>query len=111
MIGGRLRKRVLGEESAPNGPVAEVFPDEGIVVTLSRQLSWSPFPALLPLSRPFQRELYAEMSRAKGWSVGKAPYILDFLDLKDHCLERKLHDAIAAARLRLENNEPGAYPS
>ena len=48
---------------------AEVFPDEEIVVTLSRQLSWSHFQALLPLSRPFQREFYAEMSRVEGWSV------------------------------------------
>jgi hypothetical protein len=48
---------------------AEAFPDEEIVVTLSRQLSWSHFQALLPLSRPFQREFYAEMSRAEGWSV------------------------------------------
>jgi predicted nuclease of restriction endonuclease-like (RecB) superfamily len=38
-------------------------------VTLSRQLSWSHFSALLPLSRPFQREFYAEMCRIEGWSV------------------------------------------
>ncbi len=48
---------------------AEAFPDEEIVVTLSRQLSWSHFQALLPLSRPFHREFYAEMSRVEGWSV------------------------------------------
>ena len=38
-------------------------------MTLSRQLSWSHFQALLPLSRPLQREFYAEMSRVEGWSV------------------------------------------
>jgi predicted nuclease of restriction endonuclease-like (RecB) superfamily len=48
---------------------AEAFPDERIVVTLSRQLSWSHFQALLPLAQPFQREFYAEMSRVEGWSV------------------------------------------
>ena len=48
---------------------AEVFPEEEIVVTLSRQLSWSHFSALLPLSQPFQREFYAEMCRIEGWSV------------------------------------------
>ncbi len=47
----------------------EAFPDLEIVVTLSRQLSWSHFQALLPLSRPLQREFYAEMSRIEGWSV------------------------------------------
>jgi predicted nuclease of restriction endonuclease-like (RecB) superfamily len=48
---------------------AEAFPEEEIVVTLSRQLSWSHFSALLPLSQPFQREFYAEMCRIEGWSV------------------------------------------
>ena len=48
---------------------AEAFPEEQIVVTLSRQLSWSHFSALLPLNQPFQREFYAEMSRIEGWSV------------------------------------------
>jgi predicted nuclease of restriction endonuclease-like (RecB) superfamily len=48
---------------------AETFAEERIVVTLSRQLSWSHFSALLPLTHPFQREFYAEMSRIEGWSV------------------------------------------
>ena len=48
---------------------AEAFPEEEIVVTLSRQLSWSHFSALLPLSQTFQRDFYAEMCRIEGWSV------------------------------------------
>jgi predicted nuclease of restriction endonuclease-like (RecB) superfamily len=48
---------------------AEAFPDEEIVATLSRQLSWSHVKELLPLTRSFQREFYAEMSRIEGWSV------------------------------------------
>ena len=36
---------------------------------MSRQLSWSHFSALLPLSQPFQQEFYAEMARIEGWSV------------------------------------------
>ena len=164
-IGDRIRREVLGAERAAYGEqivvtlshqlmaefgrgyseknlrrmvqFAEAFPDAEIVVTLSRQLSWSHVQALLPLSRPLQREFYAEMSRLEGWSVRtlrdridsmlyertalsrkpeelaqmelatlrtkgevgpalvlKDPYILDFLDLKDHYLERDLEDAI-----------------
>jgi len=48
---------------------AEVFPDENIVVTLSRQLSWSHFIEILPLKQPLEREFYAEMSRIERWSV------------------------------------------
>jgi len=48
---------------------AEVFPEEAIVATLWRQLSWSHFRELLPLSKPHQREFYSEMCRIEGWSV------------------------------------------
>ncbi|MCL2831252.1 MAG: PDDEXK nuclease domain-containing protein [Betaproteobacteria bacterium] len=48
---------------------AEVFPDEEIVVSLSRQLSWTHFIALIPLKQPLEREFYAEMCRVERWSV------------------------------------------
>jgi predicted nuclease of restriction endonuclease-like (RecB) superfamily len=48
---------------------AEAFPEEPIVATLSRQLSWSHFVEILPLKQPLEREFYAEMCRAERWSV------------------------------------------
>lgn len=48
---------------------AVAFPDEAIVATLSRQLSWSHFVELLPLNQPLEREYYAEMCRIEHWSV------------------------------------------
>ncbi|GAG99096.1 unnamed protein product, partial [marine sediment metagenome] len=48
---------------------AEVFSDMEIVVTLSRQLSWSHFVAILPLKDDLQRDFYAEMCRVERWSV------------------------------------------
>jgi len=48
---------------------AEVFSDMEIVVTLSRQLSWSHFVAILPLKDDLQRDFYAEMCRLERWSV------------------------------------------
>jgi len=48
---------------------AEAFPDPEIVATLSQQLGWSHFQALLPLGQPLQRDFYAEMCRVKRWSV------------------------------------------
>jgi hypothetical protein len=96
-IGRRIHREVLGSERAAYGEqivvtlsrqsvvdygrgyseknlrrmvqFAEAFPEEKIVVTLSRQLSWSHFSALLPLSQPFQHEFYAEMCRIEGWIV------------------------------------------
>jgi predicted nuclease of restriction endonuclease-like (RecB) superfamily len=49
--------------------LAEVFGDEQIVVTLSRQLSWSHFLSLIPLKDQLQRDFYAEMCRVERWSV------------------------------------------
>jgi hypothetical protein len=48
---------------------AEVFPDEQIVVTLSRQLGWSHFVAIIPLDDNLKRDFYAEMCRIERWSV------------------------------------------
>jgi predicted nuclease of restriction endonuclease-like (RecB) superfamily len=49
--------------------MARLYPDEEKVVTLSRQLSWSHFLALLPLDDPLARDYYGEMCRVEGWSV------------------------------------------
>ena len=48
---------------------AQLFPEEAIVVTLSQQLSWSHFHALLPIKDPLAREFYAEMCRVERWDV------------------------------------------
>ena len=48
---------------------AEVFPDEQIVVSLIRQLSWTHFIALIPLKDDIKREFYAEMCRIERWNV------------------------------------------
>lgn len=48
---------------------AATFPEEPIVATLSRQLSWSHFIEILPLKQPLEREFYAEMCRIERWSV------------------------------------------
>jgi predicted nuclease of restriction endonuclease-like (RecB) superfamily len=48
---------------------AEVFHEGEIVVTLSRQLSWSHFVGILPIKDDLQRDFYAEMCRMERWSV------------------------------------------
>ena len=96
-IGQRIHKEILQEERAEYGQLivvtvsrqlvkdyrngfseknlrrmvqfAEVFPQEQIVVTLSRQLSWSHFTTLIPLKDDNQRNFYAEMCRIERWSV------------------------------------------
>lgn len=116
---------------------SEEFPNEDIVVTLSRQFSWSHFVEFIPIKDKLKRDFYIEMCRIERWSVRtlrnridsmlyertslsqkpeglieaeigkirekeevspevllKDPYLLDFLGLKDHYLEKDLEDAI-----------------
>lgn len=96
-IGNRVRREILQEKRAEYGAeilrtlaaslelefgrgfaeknlrrmlqFAEVFPDQQIVVSLIRQLTWTHFIALIPLKDPLQREFYAEMCRLERWPV------------------------------------------
>lgn len=115
----------------------EAFPDEQIVSTLLRQLSWSHFTLLMPIKDPIKRDFYAEMCRIEKWNVRtlskkidsmlfertalskkpdilarieldalrkedqltpdlvfRDPYVLEFLNLDDHYIEKDLEDAI-----------------
>ena len=103
---------------------AEQFNDLEIVVTLSRQLSWSHFLALIPIKKQEAKLFYAQKSASEGWGVRelrkqiekkayertliantvlpaentinafKDPYLLDFLGLKDDYYEKDLENAI-----------------
>jgi predicted nuclease of restriction endonuclease-like (RecB) superfamily len=48
---------------------AEAFSDEKIVAALLRQLEWTHFTILLPISDPLKRDFYAEMCRIEGWNT------------------------------------------
>lgn len=85
---------------------AEAFPDEQIVATLWRQLSWSHFRELLPLKRPLQREFYAEMCRIESWSVRTLSERIDSMLYERTALSRKpealIQQELAALRARGE---------
>lgn len=48
---------------------AEAFPDEQIVVSLIRQLSWTHILVLIPIKDPLKRDFYTEMCKLEKWSV------------------------------------------
>lgn len=73
---------------------AEVFPEEKIVVTLLRQLSWSHFLALVPLKDPLQREFYAEMCRIERWSVRTLRKQIDSMLYERTAISRKPEEVI-----------------
>ena len=52
---------------------AEVFPNREIVSALLRQLSWTPFLAIIYLKDSWQRDFYAELCRIERWMHSAIP--------------------------------------
>ncbi|MFA4838548.1 MAG: PDDEXK nuclease domain-containing protein [Candidatus Neomarinimicrobiota bacterium] len=78
---------------------AEVFPDERIVVSLIRQLSWTHIIALIPLDKPLQRDFYAEMCRIERWSVRTLRRKIDSMLYERTALSKKPEEL---ARIELD---------
>ncbi len=47
----------------------EIFPDEKIIASMMRQLTWTHFLELIPIKDSLKRDFYAEMCRLEQWSV------------------------------------------
>ena len=60
-IGRRIRQDVLKSKRAGYG--------EQIVAALRRQLGWTHFKAIIPITDPLKRDFYAEMCRLERWST------------------------------------------
>ncbi|HIE1453227.1 PDDEXK nuclease domain-containing protein [Serratia marcescens] len=74
---------------------ASTFPDEQIVVSLIRQLSWTHFIALIPLKDPLQRDYYAQMASAERWSVRTLRERIDSMLYERTALSKKPCETIA----------------
>lgn len=74
---------------------ATTYPEEPIVVTLSRQLSWSHFLALLPLKDPLQRDYYVQMASAERWSVRTLRERINSMLYERTALSKKPEETIA----------------
>jgi len=73
---------------------AELFPEEEIVLSLIRQLSWTHIQALIPLKDPLQREFYAEMCRMERWSVRTLRKQIDSMLYERTAISRKPEEVI-----------------
>ncbi|MFT0533138.1 PDDEXK nuclease domain-containing protein [Castellaniella hirudinis] len=74
---------------------AAAYPDERIVVSLIRQLSWTHFIALIPLKDPLQRDYYAQMAGAQRWSVRTLRERIDSMLYERTALSQKPEETIA----------------
>lgn len=74
---------------------AATFPDEKILVSLIRELSWTHFIALIPLKDPLQRDYYAQMASAERWSVRTLRERIDSMLYERTALSKKSEETIA----------------
>jgi uncharacterized protein DUF1016 len=84
---------------------SSVFPDEAIVVSAIRQLSWSHFIALIPLKDPLQREFYAEICRNEGWGVKTLRKKIDGMLYERTAISKKPEEVIKKEINGLREND------
>jgi len=84
---------------------AATFPDEKIVVSLIRQLSWTHFIALIPLKDPLQREYYAQMCSHENWSVRTLRERIDSMLYERTALSKKPGKMIVRELARLRDSQ------
>jgi predicted nuclease of restriction endonuclease-like (RecB) superfamily len=89
---------------------ATTFSDEKIVVSLSRQLSWSHFVTLLPIKEPLQREYYIQICGIERWSVRTLRERIDSMLYERTALSRK-PDALIAQELATLRDAQRMSPS
>lgn len=85
---------------------AQAFPDEGIVSTLWRQLSWSHFKSLIYLEDPLKRDFYVELCRLENWSVRQLQERVQSLLFERSAISGKPEETIRHALQALRRDEP-----
>jgi len=73
---------------------AESFPEEEIVYTLCRQLSWSHLRALIYIEDELKREFYLEMCRLERWSVRQLQERIDSQLFERTAISRKPEETV-----------------
>ena len=74
---------------------AAAYPDERIVVSLIRHLSWTHVLVLLPLKEPLARDFYAQMCGLERWSVRTLRERVDSMLFERTALSRQPAELIA----------------
>ena len=82
---------------------ADLFPDEDIVLSAIRQLSWTHFIALLPIRNPLEREFYTEICRIEGWNVKTLREKIGSMLFERTAISRKPEETIRADLKRLRD--------
>jgi len=84
---------------------SEVFPDEKIVVSLIRQLSWSHIISLIPIKDSLKRDFYIEMCKMDNWSVRTLQGRIDSMLFERTAISKKGDETILQDIEQLKKEE------
>jgi predicted nuclease of restriction endonuclease-like (RecB) superfamily len=74
--------------------LAEAFPDEQIISTLRRQLSWTHLKTLMYVDDALKRDFYIEISKLERWSVRQLQERINSMLYERTALSRKPEETI-----------------
>lgn len=84
---------------------AEVFPDEGILSALRRELSWTHLKTLMYIDDPLKRDYYIELCRLERWSSRQLHERIQSMLFERSALSRKPADVIRHELSQLQETQ------
>jgi predicted nuclease of restriction endonuclease-like (RecB) superfamily len=84
---------------------AEVFPEEGILSALRRELSWTHLKTLMYIDDPLKRDYYIELCRLERWSSRQLHERIQSMLFERSALSRKPADVIRHELSQLKDTQ------
>jgi predicted nuclease of restriction endonuclease-like (RecB) superfamily len=84
---------------------ADTFPNEQIVSTLRRELSWTHIKTLMYIDDSLKREFYIEIAKLEGWSVRKLQERINSMLFERTALSRKPEETIRGDLAKLRQTQ------
>ncbi len=85
--------------------IVEIFPDEQIVYTLCRQLSWSHIRMIMYLEDSLKREFYIELCKLERWSVRQLNERIQSILYERTAISKKPDETIAKDLMLLKSEQ------
>ena len=83
--------------------LAETFPDDQILSTVRRELTWSHLKALIYIDEPLKRDFYIEICRIEHWSVRQLQERINSMLFERTAISKKPEETIRQDLTQLRN--------
>ena len=92
--------------------LADTFPDDQILSTVRRELTWSHLKSLIYIDEPLKRDFYIEICRVERWSVRQLQERINSLLFERTAISKKPEETIRQdlTQLRTQGQQGEATP-